>query len=118
MPWHPRIPGCCGCSPRSCTRPAPTRLPGCCVRGGGWAWWSWYLPRRCFEMPPERYLKAMGWREHQALLIPHTDTAHPHLHIILNRVHPETGLVLNDWREQQRSQRWGDRYDKEQGLIL
>lgn len=70
------------------------------------------------EAAADSYLKAMGWHEHQALLLAHTDTAHPHLHIILNRVHPETGLVLNDWREQQRAQRWGDHHDKEQGLIL
>jgi hypothetical protein len=74
--------------------------------------------RQEMEAAADSFLTHMGWQQHQALLLAHTDTAHPHLHIILNRVHPETGLVLNDWREQQRSQRWGDRYDKEQGLIL
>ena len=74
--------------------------------------------REEMEATADSFLRHMGWQEHQALLIPHSDTAHPHLHIILNRVHPETGLVLNDWREQRRSQRWGDAYDLEQGLIL
>ena len=32
-------------------------------------------------------LKALGMQEHQALMIAHTDTAHPHVHVIVNRVH-------------------------------
>lgn len=35
-------------------------------------------------------LKDMGLEEHQVLLMAHDDTAHRHVHIIANRVHPET----------------------------
>ncbi len=83
------------------------------------AWAPDQSPTRAqMEAAADSYLKAMGWQEHQALLFCHTDTAHPHLHIILNRVHPETGRVLNDWKDQTRAQRWADGYDREQGLIL
>ncbi len=44
----------------------------------------------------DSYLKKMGWSEHQALFVGHNDTEHPHIHIILNRVNPETGRVLDD----------------------
>lgn len=70
------------------------------------------------EATVDHYLKAMGWQDHQALLIAHNDTPHPHVHIILNCVHPETGLMLNDWRDWQRSQRWGLAIEREQGEVL
>ena len=66
----------------------------------------------------DSFLAHMGAREHQALILPHSDTAHPHIHIILNRVHPETGLVLNDWQEQRRAQRWAYDYERAEGQIL
>jgi hypothetical protein len=36
-------------------------------------------------------LKRAGLDEHQALIMGHGDKPHPHLHILLNRVHPATG---------------------------
>ena len=63
------------------------------------------------------YLKHMGWEEHQAVYVCHTDTAHPHLHIILNRVHPETGKVLDDSFSRNRTQEWARAYEQERGRI-
>lgn len=64
------------------------------------------------------FLSAMGWREHQAVYAAHADTAHPHLHIILNRVHPGTGRTLNDWRERERTQCWALAYERKHGAVL
>lgn len=36
-------------------------------------------------------LALAGLGEHQALIMGHGDKPHPHLHILLNRVHPDTG---------------------------
>ncbi len=36
-------------------------------------------------------LRLGGLAEHQALVMGHGDKPHPHLHILLNRVHPDTG---------------------------
>jgi hypothetical protein len=36
-------------------------------------------------------LQSAGLAEHQALIMGHGDKPHPHLHILLNRVHPDTG---------------------------
>ncbi len=38
-------------------------------------------------------LRAMGLREHQAVWVTHTDTGRPHVHIVANLVHPDTGIV-------------------------
>ena len=38
--------------------------------------------------------------DHQRLYVAHTDTRHHHLHVVVNRVHPETGKAWNrrqDW---------------------
>jgi hypothetical protein len=66
----------------------------------------------------DSFLKAMAWGEHQALYVAHNDTAHAHLHIILNRVHPDTGRTLNDWQERKRAQRWALDNETEQGAVL
>jgi hypothetical protein len=66
----------------------------------------------------DSFMKAMGWAEHQALIVAHSDTRHPHLHLIINRVHPDTGRALNDWQERKRSQVWAHDYERRHGAIL
>ena len=39
----------------------------------------------------QRFLLDLGLQEHQALVVRHHDTAHEHVHIVVNRVHPDTG---------------------------
>lgn len=65
----------------------------------------------------DSYLAKMGWSEHQAVFVGHNDTEHAHIHIILNRVHPETGRVLDDRRDFRRAQEWALEYEKEHGRI-
>ena len=65
----------------------------------------------------ERYLRHMGWHEHQAILIAHDDKKYRHVHIMLNKVHPETGLCLNDGNEQHRSQAWALQYELGQNRV-
>lgn len=45
-----------------------------------------------------RTLELAGLAEHQALFMGHGDTPHRHLHILLNRVHPDTGRA---WKTSQ-----------------
>jgi hypothetical protein len=65
----------------------------------------------------ESFLRHMRWNEHQAVLIAHDDKSYKHVHIMLNVVHPETGLRLNDGFEQRRAQAWALDYEREQGRI-
>lgn len=44
----------------------------------------------------DRTLKDMGLSEHQALYVRHNDTGRPHLHAMINRVHPETGIAWDN----------------------
>lgn len=63
------------------------------------------------------FLKHMGWEEHQALFIGHNDTKHPHFHMVINRVHPTTGMTLDDNWSKTRAQRWALAYEREHGHI-
>jgi hypothetical protein len=38
----------------------------------------------------EKSIRSLGFEEHQYLIAPHMDTDHFHVHIMVNRVHPET----------------------------
>lgn len=80
---------------------------------------SWHpserLERTAKQTAAEAFLAAMGWQEHQAIIIEHTDTAHPHLHIVLSRVHPETGRSLDNGNDRHRAQRWAEAYERKTG---
>jgi len=47
-------------------------------------------------------LKDLALEEHQALFIAHKDTAHKHLHIVINRVHPETAKAWSNSNDYKR----------------
>src|SRR6266705_854707 len=37
--------------------------------------------------------------EHQVLIVAHADREHAHMHLMVNRVHPETGKVWSRWQD-------------------
>src|SRR5262245_66540839 len=65
----------------------------------------------------DSYLRHMGWDDHQAVYLAHNDTPHAHIHLIVNRIHPETGKVLNDAFSKNRTQEWARDYERENGRI-
>jgi len=42
------------------------------------------------------FLRHMKWEEHQTVIVAHQDKEYSHVHLMLNSVHPETGLKLDD----------------------
>jgi hypothetical protein len=66
----------------------------------------------------EGFLRHMKWHEHQAIMVAHEDKAHPHVHVMLNMIHPETGLRLDDNFERRRAQAWALNYERENGRIF
>jgi hypothetical protein len=65
----------------------------------------------------EDFLAHMKWQDHQALLVAHNDKPHAHVHVMLNAVHPETGLRLNEDFEHRRAQAWALAYEQQHGKI-
>ncbi|MBY6240059.1 relaxase/mobilization nuclease domain-containing protein [Methylosinus sp. Sm6] len=66
----------------------------------------------------ESFLDHMGWKEHQAILVAHDDKEHRHVHLIVNAIHPVTGLKLDDGLEKRRAQAWALAYEQQQGKVF
>lgn len=62
-------------------------------------------------------LRALGAQDHQAAFIAHNDTKHPHVHVVINRVNPENGKMLDLWKYQERLSKWALSYEQERGKI-
>lgn len=63
----------------------------------------------------EKVLKRIGLAEHQAWIVAHKDTEASHLHIMVNRVHPETGKAWSRWRDVPRIREVLNEIEREQG---
>lgn len=66
----------------------------------------------------DQSLKVLGAEKHQALIVCHTDRAHPHVHVILNRVDPETGKMLATSNDFRKLSDWANAYERERGQIV
>lgn len=53
--------------------------------------------------------------EHQAIMYAHTDTENTHLHIMVNTVHPETGLRLPTSNNFNKLQDWAGKFSERHG---
>lgn len=57
--------------------------------------------------------------EHQVLVVAHNDTpGKEHVHVVVNRVHPEHGVMLPSSNDFKRLSRWAERYERENGGII
>ena len=65
----------------------------------------------------ETTLADIGLSEHQALLIGHKDSSNLHLHAMINRVHPETGVAWSTSHDYPRIERSMRRQAEAQGFI-
>lgn len=57
------------------------------------------VDRAAMERVADRVLAALKLQEYQAIIVAHEDRAHPHMHILINRVHPETGRAWDRWQD-------------------
>ena len=65
----------------------------------------------------EASLSYLGLSEHEALFVSHADEPHPHVHVITNTVHPESGLTAGLKFDRRRFQQWALAYEQENGKI-
>lgn len=64
-----------------------------------------------------RSMAALGAAKHEALFVAHSDTPHKHLHVILNRVDPETGLMAKMAHDKNLLSRLAQAYEEETGRV-
>ncbi|MDF1848276.1 MAG: relaxase/mobilization nuclease domain-containing protein [Parvibaculaceae bacterium] len=74
------------------------------------------LPQEDMLRIADRTLSDLDLDEHQAIIVAHNDTDHPHVHVMVNRVHPETGVAWEKWKYKTRLERSLKDQEKELGL--
>ena len=62
-------------------------------------------------------LDDLGMTGNQALLIEHTDTPHPHVHVVVNRVDPETGRAASTSHDARKLSSWARCWEQFHGDI-
>ena len=65
----------------------------------------------------DQALKAIGASDRQALIVAHNDEAHPHVHLLINRVSPLDGKLLSSSNDRLKLSKWAEGYEREGGQI-
>ncbi|EAP78471.1 NikB-like protein [Sulfitobacter sp. NAS-14.1] len=60
-------------------------------------------------------LAVLGLSDRQALIVSHTDREHPHVHVIVNRVCPQTGRAAVTSKDRLKLSQWAEAYEKVHG---
>lgn len=76
-------------------------------------------------------LKELGLDDHEAMAVQHLDGDHPHVHVMVNLIHPETGMSASTAVEQANGKKaskltygrkklrnWANRFEKKHGLKI
>ncbi|NKE48770.1 relaxase/mobilization nuclease domain-containing protein [Roseomonas frigidaquae] len=63
-------------------------------------------------------LHLLGLAEHQALIVCHNDEPHPHVHVIVNRVHPSEGKAATLSKSKLILSEWALAYEQKHGKIF
>jgi len=69
------------------------------------------------EMAAQETLRRLKLDSHEAILIAHNDRPHPHIHVIVNRVNPDTGIAADLSKDHLALSRWAQEYELSQGLV-
>ena len=62
-------------------------------------------------------LKALGMEDRQAFVVAHNDKAHPHVHVVVNRVSAEDGRAVSRGNDRLKLSRWAERWEREHGGV-
>ncbi len=63
------------------------------------------VDRQTMERVADYLLRELGLAGHQTLIVAHRDRSHAHMHIVVNRIHPETGKAWDRWQDRVTTQR-------------
>jgi len=83
------------------------------------AWHPGEKPDKAEQLAAAREtLNILGLAEHQAIIVCHNDEPHTHVHILVNRVHPETGKAATLSNSKLKLSEWAQKYEQERGQVL
>jgi len=61
-------------------------------------------------------IKKLGLEEHEAIIVAHRDTPHRHVHVIINRIHPITGIINTNSYSKDKLSAFAGEYQKQHGM--
>lgn len=61
-------------------------------------------------------MKILGLEDHEAIIVAHRDTRHHHVHLLVNRIHPETGLINTTPYSKQKLSEFALGYARKHGI--
>lgn len=66
----------------------------------------------------ESSLRYLRLQHHEAVAIQHTETAHPHVHVIVNLVDPDTGKRRSPYNDHLIHSKWAEEWERKHGGII
>lgn len=60
-------------------------------------------------------LSVLGMEDRQVVVVSHNDTGHPHVHVMVNRVCPETGRAASASNDHLKLSQWAQDYERRRG---
>lgn len=83
------------------------------------AWHPSEQPTQAEQLDAAREtLKLLGLSEHQALIVCHNDEPHPHVHVLVNRVHPTEGKAATLSNSKLTLSKWAQAYEQDRGKVF
>lgn len=74
--------------------------------------------REEMEAAADEVIELLGIEEHQITIYCHRDRPHPHIHLLINRVHPQNGRMAVFSNAHRKLDRWSHDYEKRRGNIV
>lgn len=63
-------------------------------------------------------LSVLGLDGHQAMIVCHNDEPHPHVHVLVNRVNPQTGIAATLSLSKRKLSEWALDYERRRGHVF
>lgn len=83
------------------------------------AWHPGETPTRGeMEAAANEVIKLLCIEEHQIAIYCHRDRPHPHIHLLINRVHPQTGKTATFSNAHRKLDKWANQYELRRGNIV
>lgn len=76
------------------------------------------VSREEMERAADEVISRLGLEDHQAVVLAHNDTAHQHVHVIINRVNPADGRMATLSNSHRELDRWAHEYEQRRGRIV
>jgi len=76
------------------------------------------VTREEMEQAADEIIEILELTDHHVVIFCHSDTAHPHIHLLINRVHPDTGRMAVLSNAKRNLDSWAQKYEERRDNIV